>query len=405
MRIEGIDLLRGFALLGLPTMNIITFSMPISAYFNPTSFSDTNFLNHFIFSFFYIFSDQKFMGLFSLLFGASLLLLTNKSQQSGKNPVFIHYSRMFWLFVVGMLHGLYLWEGDILALYALLGCLLYPLKNLRVRWLLLIACITMIGSVLSSMVDLEIPVMAGLELLEVNAFYQPSAIDIQQAKWLYQGDYAGIHQYLLNNYIGEVLPNRLLDGFVFSAILRAFSMMCLGMVLFKMRWLQGEFSRSFYRRLLNISLCFAVPILSLGLIYNYQQQWSLASFASYGAIANLIGTVPMVFAYIALSSLFQQSDKLSEHLTRLKVAIQNVGKMALSNYLMQTIICVLLFYGYGLGLYATLSRLQLLPIILLIWAFQLIFSTWWLTHFKQGPIEWVWRMLTYMRWQNPLRRS
>jgi uncharacterized protein len=142
-RIEGIDLLRGFALLGLPTMNMVVFSMPSSAYINPTSFTELSFLNDFLFSFFHLFSDQKFMGLFALLFGASILLLTNKSKGSGKRPSFIHYSRMFWLFVFGILHSLYLWDGDVLALYAILGCLLYPLKSMRARWLLLIASIVM----------------------------------------------------------------------------------------------------------------------------------------------------------------------------------------------------------------------------------------------------------------------
>lgn len=400
-RIEGIDLLRGFALLGLPTMNMVSFSMPFSAYINPTSFAEHYFLNDFLFSFFHLFSDQKFMGLFSLLFGASILLLANKSKESGKTPAFIHYSRMFWLFVLGILHSLYLWDGDILALYAILGCLLYPLKFIRARWLLLIACIVMVGAVFCNMVNLESPLMEEAEVLEINSIYQPSDIELQELKDLYQGDYHGIRQVLVSYYtdVDELAPNRLLEAFSFSGILRAFSMMCLGIVLLKLGLLQGQFSCTFYHRLLRISLLISVPIISLGLFYNYWHKWQLESFATYGSVANDIGSVPLILAYIAIFSLFQKAEVYS----RLKGAVQNVGKMALTNYLMQSVICSFVFYGYGLGLYAQLSRLQLLPIIILIWILQLSWSTWWLSHFKQGPIEWVWRVLTYLRWQNPLR--
>jgi len=399
MRIEAIDLLRGFAILGLPTMNMIAFSMPMSAYMNPTSFGQDDYLNHFLFSFFHLFSDQKFMGLFSLLFGASTLLLATKTSTDSKSPLFIHYSRMFWLFVIGLLHSVYLWEGDILALYALLGCLIYPLKDLSIKWLFFMASIAMGGAVLSSIVDVSTPLMGENEILAINVAYQPSTIDIQQAIGLYQGDYQQIQRMLLNHVIGEHQPNRLIDSYVLVGLLRAFSMMCLGMALFKLRLLQGAYSRDFYLRLCVTLFIIAMPVIGFGLFYNYSQQWSLASFARYGSMANVLGSVPMVVAYIALLNLFLMSDKAK----LLKFSVQQVGKMALTNYLMQSLICALVFYGYGLGWYGELSRLQLLPIIFVLWIVQLILSTWWLKYFKQGPVEWGWRMLTYQRWQHPLR--
>jgi uncharacterized protein len=253
------------------------------------------------------------------------------------------------------------------------------------------------------MVNLESPLMEEAEVVEINSTYQPSDIDIQELKDLYQGDYHGIRQVLVSNYtdVDELAPNRLLEAFSFSAILRAFSMMCLGMVLLKLGLLQGKFSDIFYRRLFLISLLISVPIISLGLIYNYWHNWQLESFAPYGSIANDIGSVPLIVAYIAIFSLFQRAGVFS----RLKGAVQNVGQMALTNYLMQSVICSFVFYGYGLGLYAQLTRLQLLPIIILIGILQLSWSTWWLSHFKQGPIEWVWRVLTYLRWQSLFREK
>lgn len=394
-RIEVIDLLRGFALLGLPTMNMVAFSMPSSAYMNPTSFAQYDFLNHFLFSFFHLFADQKFMGLFSLLFGASLVLLANKTQQSGASAAPIHYSRMFWLLLIGLLHGLFLWEGDILTFYAVLGLLLYPLKNLSAKWLFALAALVLLLSALSSVVDLTKPLMSYEEIVAINALYQPSGAQIEQDISLYQSDYETIQKALM----GDFSANRLLDSYIISGLLRAFSMMCLGMALFKIGLLSSKFSRAFYRRLLVITTLISLPIISAGLLYNYATQWQLESFAAFGSIANIIGSVPLVITYIAMFSLFQKSDKL----VPLKRAIQKVGKMALTNYLMQSVICALIFYGYGLGLYGQLSRLQLLPIILLIWVLQLTWSSWWLGYFKQGPAEWCWRMLTYLRWHNPLR--
>jgi uncharacterized protein len=393
-RIETIDLLRGFALLGLPTMNIVAFSMPFSAYINPTSFAQEGLLNHFIFSFFHLFSDQKFMGLFSLLFGASIILLASKTQKSGNNAGSIHYSRMLWLFLLGLLHAFYLWEGDVLMIYALLGVLLYPLKNLRAKWLFILTILGLSLSALFSIVDLTMPIMSYEEKEAINSIYQPSITQIQQDIRLYQSDYETIQKVLVSDFI----DNRLLDSYMISGLLRSFSMMCLGMALFKIGLLSGKLSEHFYRRLLGLSLLISLPLISAGLLYNYIMQWQLESFTRFGSIANIIGSVPLVIAYIALFSLFQKSEKLID----LKSAIQNVGKMALTNYLMQSIICAFVFYGYGLGLYGQLSRLQLLPLILLIWGLQLFFSTWWLGFFKQGPIEWCWRMLTYFRWHSPL---
>jgi uncharacterized protein len=130
-RVQSIDFLKGVALLGFPTLNIIVFSMSIGAYLNPYANGDSGLVNDLIFSFFNLFADQKFMGIFSALFGASVMLLADKNKIAGRHAGRIHYSRTFWLIVFGFLHGWFLWEGDVLMIYGIIALILYPVKRLN----------------------------------------------------------------------------------------------------------------------------------------------------------------------------------------------------------------------------------------------------------------------------------
>ena len=145
-RIDSIDILRGFALLGILIMNISSFSMPSMAYFSPVIY-DINTINHIIYSITHIIADQKFMAIFSMLFGASTMLYINSIKRNKKKPLLLFYSRNFWLLILGWIHASYLWYGDILLIYSIcsfalfffigvapknqfiLGCLIYFLPT------------------------------------------------------------------------------------------------------------------------------------------------------------------------------------------------------------------------------------------------------------------------------------
>ena len=139
-RIESIDVLRGFALLGIMIMNISSFAMPSMAYFSPEVY-DINILNHIIYSITHIIADQKFMAIFSMLFGASTMLLISSAKKRGKSPLLLFYSRNFWLLILGWIHSTYLWYGDILFIYALCAFHLYFYKNITPKKQFILGCL------------------------------------------------------------------------------------------------------------------------------------------------------------------------------------------------------------------------------------------------------------------------
>ena len=153
-RIAALDVLRGFALLGILFMNIQSFSMPGAAYLNPTAYGDFEGINFWIWLGSHVFVDQKFMSIFSMLFGASVLLFCEKQEGKGLSPGKYHYRRTFWLMVFGLLHGYLFWYGDILFSYALCGFFVYLLRNKPISTLLKIAiAFLLVGSLYNFFVN------------------------------------------------------------------------------------------------------------------------------------------------------------------------------------------------------------------------------------------------------------
>ncbi|NQZ12499.1 MAG: hypothetical protein HRT35_35545, partial [Algicola sp.] len=138
-RINHLDILRGFALLGILLMNIQGFSMPGAAYLNPTAWGDLQGINLFVWSFSHLFADQKFMGLFSILFGAGICLFADRAEAKYGKSAALHYKRNLWLLLFGLIHAHFIWYGDILYSYALCSFWVYLLRNKSVRFLLISA--------------------------------------------------------------------------------------------------------------------------------------------------------------------------------------------------------------------------------------------------------------------------
>jgi len=175
--------------------------------------------------------------------------------------------------------------------------------------------------------------------------------------------------------------------------------MLIGMALYKLNILNAGRSKAFYLKMLAIGLLIGLPLSILGLQQNYIHEWS-CSFSPYkGSIYGQLSSLPMALAYIALIMLLCKS--------RLKQVLFNwlapVGKMALTNYLMQSIIATTIFYGHGLGLFGNYGRAELYLFVFGIWVFQIIFSHFWMRYFQFGPFEWLWRSLTYWKLQ-PMRK-
>nr|WP_306667774.1 DUF418 domain-containing protein [Pseudoteredinibacter isoporae] len=384
-------------------MNLVGMAMPFGAYSSPTAYRADDFLNFPIFSIFFVFADQKFMGMFSLLFGASVLLLIERVQAKGKASLGVHYRRNLILMAIGLAHGIYLWEGDVLLIYGFCALLLYPLHRSSPWVLILFASVLLMASIYTSgdfvgnIADYSVQ-----EFYDVQALLYPTAEMIDDTKQLYSGSYQDIVNYRLG--VEEETSSVFVQFDVLilvSTFYRALGMMCLGMALYKLRFLQGQFPISLYKNSLFFGLLLGVPISLWSWFVGVNSEWSVERYFDHWGVLplNTIGSVALVIAYVSgiiVLCRIQWAKGLQKRL-------QALGQTALSNYLLQSLIGTSVVYGYGLGLWGELSRWQLVMLMLMIWGLQLWLAPLWLRYFRQGPVEYIWRCLTYFSLP-PLRK-
>ncbi len=410
-RIQTLDMLRGVAILGLPLMNMVAFAMPTAAYFNPTVFDGSSALNHFIYTLFNIFANQKFMGLFSLLFGAGIILLAERRKALGKGTVSGHYSRMLWLFILGALHFWFLWAGDILTLYAVIACLVFPMYKSSTKFLFIITFISLSLSIfLSSNSYVTSVALGSAGKAEVLQEFDPTddyllKLKEQKLSSSYNVNMLEYRSLILQGFAEgtdeNMQENQANDQLALSNVLKVFGLMTLGMLLYRAGFLTGKRSHTEYQLMAQFGLIIGMSFTLAGLFWNYSNNWDPEAFFKYGIMLSSIGSIAMTIAYVALIVLAKRSDffgKFASH-------IENVGKMALTNYLMQSFICIVIFYGFALGLYGSLTRLGLIPIIILVCVFQIYFSKYWLSLFAQGPFEWILRTLSNFQIQALRKQS
>jgi len=178
-RHESLDVLRGFAVLGILVMNIQSFAMPFAAYFNPTALGPPSDVDFTIWTVKHLFADQKFMTIFSLLFGAGIWLFSTRAAERGGRPAVWHYRRMFWLLVFGLIHAYLLWYGDILVLYAVCGMLVYPLRKLGPRTLLIVGAIVIaVASVFNIAAGLTIDRWPAEAVADMQRFWAPNSAEL-----------------------------------------------------------------------------------------------------------------------------------------------------------------------------------------------------------------------------------
>lgn len=404
-RIVAIDTLRGFALLGILLMNMSSYAMPSMAYFNPTVHGGDEVWNRLVFSLNHIFADQKMMALFSMLFGASVVLVTNNMENKGQSSFRFYYSRNAWLLAFGLVHSILIWDGDVLVIYALCSFVLYWLRRLLPMWQLgLGLCVFFIPSLFNVWINSILPYLQAADLQYLVAFWQPSAAAISAEIALYQGNYVDQIIYRLSDgSTGMVYTDG--QALVEASLLieffcRALGMMLIGMALYTWGILTGQRTASFYTRMAWVGLGIGLPSALIGLYQYTAHDWDALYSLFVGRIPNHIATPFLAIGYIALIMLWCHSD----FLTSLRERLASVGRMALTNYIGQSLIATSLFYGFGLGLFGMVDRIQQMIVIGFIWAIQITFSFWWLRHFQYGPLEWIWRCLSHWRWQ-PLQKQ
>ena len=386
-RIVSLDVLRGFALLGIFVMNMISFAMVGSNYLNPMAEGVLTGADAWAYEFTQLFANTKFMSLFSILFGAGVVLFTDRLKVKGLSEAKWHFRRNFWLLLIGMAHGYLLWSGDILVSYALCSIWVFLFRNWSVRWLLILAAlfysVEIGGSLLSGW---SMPYWEASEVAELCEMWNPSQEYINDEIAAMTGSWMDQMPYRVENTIA-------MQTFVFLMIMswKITAMMLLGMALYKSGVITGEKSKSFYKKLRFFGFFIGLGFVAFGMNKNAIHDYACEYSFFQGTIFNSIGSVGVVLMYIGIIMLMLQGSwgpKLEKYLAP-------VGRMALTNYLMQTIIATTIFFGHGFGLFGTLGRAEHWLVILPVWVFQIAFSKWWMERYKFGPAEWAWRSLTY----------
>ncbi|MGM3174218.1 DUF418 domain-containing protein YeiB [Dickeya lacustris] len=366
-----LDFVRGLAMLGILLMNIVSFGLPRAAYLNPAWQGIPSRADAWSWALTDIVAQGKFLTLFALLFGAGLHLLLKRGTR------WIH-ARLFWLMLFGLLHSIFLWEGDILLDYGLTGLVSYGLLRyahstrmlLRTGIVLYLIGLVMLGA------------LSQILSPDGGHFWQPDSADVMyETWWVTQG---GPEAWL--NRVSLLNESLLSLGIQYGWLLCG--AMLIGAALMRSGWLRGQFSLSHYRLVAWVLLVPALLINGIGVVFQWQLQWDYRWSALLLQIPRDLGALLQAIAYLALCYGYWST------LVAWRVTgwIASVGRMALSSYLLQTLVCTTLFNR--LGLFMHLERWQLLAVVPLVWGCNLVCAAIWLRYFQQGPLEWLWHRLT-----------
>lgn len=366
-----LDFVRGVAILGILLLNISSFGLPKAAYLNPAWSGSASLSDAWTWALLDLLAQVKFLTLFALLFGAGLQLLLPR----GKRWI---QSRLTLLALLGFIHGLFFWDGDILLAYALVGLVSWRMVREAHH----------VKSLFNTGVVLYLTGIAVLVLLGMisgtaaNRSWAPDAANLQYEQyWKLHGGMEAV-----SNRADMLSDNLLALGAQYGWQLAG--MMLMGAALMRSGWLKGQFSLRHYRRtgalLVAAGMAVNLPAIFAQWYLAWDYRWCaflLQAPRELSAPLQAIGYAALAWGYWPQLCRF-----------RLVGAIACVGRMALTNYLLQTLICTTLFYH--LGLFMRFDRLQLLAFVPPIWAVNLLVSSLWLRRFRQGPVEWLWRQLT-----------
>lgn len=381
-RIAALDTLRGFAIFGILVVNILLFGTPYDVYDGVW----TQPLDLVAAGFMLAFAEGKFYPVFSFLFGLGFMLQMDSAVRRGTDFVPFFIRRMLILFAFGMGHALLFSHFDILAVYALLGLVLLALRNAPNAVLLGLALVSLalpFGVRLLGGLDYAALGFTGYSDAERLAIYQQGSFAS-----IFVARFTDLAEYYLS--VIEVSAGKI------------FAMFLLGAWVGRQGYLQYPAQ---HRRLLLLGLGLGGIIgISGGLIYAVT---TLSGWEADHRLFSLALRVYLAASDLALASFYIVGVTLlcQQAAWQQRLApLADVGRMALTNYISQSVIATTLFYGYGLGLFGQLGPAALLLIAMLIYGFQVGFSRWWLRHFRMGPLEWLWRSISYGK-TTPLRRA
>jgi uncharacterized protein len=405
-RLVTLDFIRGIAVLGILFANITAFGHPYMAYFWPQALAEPATAgDRMVWLFQTIFVDNKFRGLFSLLFGAGIYLFMDRAWARGRG-VSLQFRRLAILLLFGLAHYFLIWRGDILTVYAVSGMLALQMLHWSARKQLVVGLVlyvfgllAMIAIVGSNLAIASSPqVTAQLDEATRAQFAQAPQDTLESAREevvLYrEGSYLDIVEKTVTEDAGQLVQEVLL-----VVPTETLALVLIGMALFRMGLFSGGMDRARMRRWgwigVVAGVLVTVPIALLP--YRADFPFFLTLFVFNGLAR--VGQLPMVLGLAALLALWAPTAARGWLGSRFAAA----GRMAFSNYLGTSILMMFVFHGWALGFFGEFNRLELFALVVATWALMLAWSKPWLERFRYGPLEWLWRCLTYGK-VFPLRR-
>ena len=393
-RIRSLDILRGVGVLGMITVHIQLFAFPSLVRWNPTAYGDFTGLNWLVWLATALLADGKFITIFAMLLGVSIVMTAGGAGDARIPAWRIHMRRMSVLLALGFLHAYLLWFGDMLVPLALSGAVAFFARRLSpVRLLVLGGLVFATASVLSFTVTWS------------TAQSDPAALAAWRAQWtprpaiinLEIAQYRGGWLEQMAQRVPAALERQTVY-FVTRLLWQMVGLMWMGMALFKLGILSAARSRTFYLRMGSLGFGCGVLLASLGIWRSFATRWDLLDFVLVSQQLHYWGDLFVALGWVALVMLvYQRGYPLR--------SVEAVGRMALTNYLLQSVICTTIFYGHGFGLFGRVDRAGQLAIVLAIWAFQLAASRVWLRYFAVGPVEWLTRWVVFRRRPSFLRST
>jgi uncharacterized protein len=404
-RFVTLDIVRGIAVMGILAMNIVGFAMPDAAYMNPKAYGTEGEIDLIAWAFNFVLIDGKMRGLFSFVFGASMLLVIERATAKSESPARIHFRRMIWLLLFGFIHYYFIWQGDILTMYALIGLLAWLFRDMEPKRLI------RIGLVFAGVQALIFIAMAvsfayvshaaslpnpDPEMVRQWAGMQsglgvPPPAKIAEEMALHLGPWTGVVHHQLAEGTFQPVAMAIMFG------CETLGYMLLGMAGLKTGFFTGAWSDARYRKVALIGFAIGIPAYAIGAWLVWSSGFAVPMLVAVTLAAATLFRPVMVVAIAALVIL------LTRRGGALVDRIAAAGRAAFTNYLGTSIVMTALFYGWGAGLYGSLSRAELWLVVLGMWVLMLVWSKPWLDRFNYGPFEWLWRSLARWRLQ-PLRR-
>jgi uncharacterized protein len=394
-RIATLDIVRGVAVMGILAMNIVAFAMPVEAYMNPLAYGSEAAIDFGVYAFNFVLIDGKMRGLFSFLFGASMLLVIQRAEAKGESGAAVHYRRMLVLLLFGAIHFYLIWFGDILFGYATIGMVAFFFRKKEPKALIVIGI---------ALVLVQFLIMAGLaaqvrdlapkiaqpgvspevlrqwnEMTEWVRVPTPAQVSEQMAVIL--GPWSGVVQ--------NQLTKHTLDPIIFSFMFGAETLayMLFGMAALKSGYLTGKWTDAEYRRAAIRGYGISLPFYLILAWLIVRDDFSVLALITYSMAATVILRPFMIPAVAALVILVTRKEGW------LTQRIAAAGRAAFTNYLGTSILMTGMFYGWGLGFWGELSRAELWLVVIAMWGVMLAWSKPWLERFEYGPLEWLWRSL------------